>query len=796
MVISRAWLPLAGSGPSFPTEDLLASWMGDPSGRLLLLVIFLTLLLLSLLLILVPLLRRRSNLLLRRLTTWVERIRLGERSEDFSTAELNEEERALVRSLERLLGEMLERARGLEEDRLRLESILNAPADVGILATDGEGHVRFVSRAASALLGYSPGDLVGRSVEVLFPEESWNDIVPRLARRSLRESGLTLRTEILRKDRSRLSIALSIVPASVPGDSSRFVALLRDASAESSREQQLEEAEERLKSLMQAIQEAVLIVGEGRILYANAQAEELLGRPRSELAGRSFKEAVAPEDLLMSLYRVERALSQGGPEEFAARLIPTAGTSHPREVRIRLTRIESKSGRTLLATLRDESEGRRMEQVFEASRSLLDATLDSTSDGILVQESSGGNRVTILVNRSLETLLGVPGREILSWSEDRLLEELVARGAPGETLRNLAAPHANDSDTSVVLDLTSPSPRSLEVTCTPLVMPGEARKGRVFSFRDISARRATERALRESHEALATSQKRLEHTVADLEATRKDLAKRNEELEKLNRELRSLDEMKSSLLANVSHELQTPLVLIKGYTEMILKRKIGPLTPEQEKGLSVALKNIDRLVEMIDNLLDFSRMERGESPLDLEEFPLWQAIDEVVELVREKLKEKGLSLTTEYATDDLMVRADRGKILQVLINLLSNAIKFNREGGRIGIRVSAGERGSLGVEIRDTGIGIPSEERDRIFERFYQVDASPGRRADGTGIGLAIVRDILALHGSSIRVESQVGEGTRFFFTLPLGRAPSPPRPADGRSRSSRPEGLGQPQRR
>ena len=125
--------------------------MGDPSGRLLLLVIFLTLLLLSLLLILVPLLRRRSNLLLRRLTTWVERVRLGERSEDFSTAELNEEERALVRSLERLLGEMLERTRGLEEDRLRLESILNAPADVGILATDGEGHVRFVSRAASAL---------------------------------------------------------------------------------------------------------------------------------------------------------------------------------------------------------------------------------------------------------------------------------------------------------------------------------------------------------------------------------------------------------------------------------------------------------------------------------------------------------------------------------------------------------------------------------------------------------------------------------------------------------------------
>jgi signal transduction histidine kinase len=378
---------------------------------------------------------------------------------------------------------------------------------------------------------------------------------------------------------------------------------------------------------------------------------------------------------------------------------------------------------------------------------------------------------------------------MLQWSEEQIRHELSERGAAPEEIQKLLDASPEEGSTGAVLDLKSPSRRILEISCGPLRMPGGELQGRVFTFRDVTARREAERILQEGHDALTASERRLQAAVAELDSARGDLATRNAQLEKLNRELSSVDEMKSNLLANVSHELQTPLVLIKGYTEMILKRKIGPLTSEQEKGLSVALKNIDRLVEMIDNLLDFSRMERGESPLDIEEFPLWQVIDEVVELIREKIRSKDLSLTTEYETDDLMVRADRGKISQVFINLLTNAIKFNREGGRVGVRVTMGETGTLNVEVRDTGIGIPPQEQDKIFERFYQVDSSPHRRAEGTGIGLSIVRDILALHGCAIRVESREGEGSRFLFTLPLGRTPAVPRPVAVRSRPTPQEG-------
>jgi signal transduction histidine kinase len=315
------------------------------------------------------------------------------------------------------------------------------------------------------------------------------------------------------------------------------------------------------------------------------------------------------------------------------------------------------------------------------------------------------------------------------------------------------------------------------------------RKGVIVTARDVTRRVDVERNLRKSLEELSRAKTDLEAANGDLAGAQKELAERNEQLLKLNTELRSLDEMKSNLLTNVSHELHTPLVSIKGYTEMVLKRRLGPLTPEQERGLGVALKNIDRLIEMIDNLLSFSRIEKGETQLHLEDVPLWQIVDETIDLVGERIRKKSLSVTTQYETDELLVRGDRMKIGQVLVNLLTNAIKFNKEEGRITLTVRKGTKGFLEVEVADTGAGIPEEALDKIFERFYQADSSPSRKYEGTGIGLSIVRDILRLHGCTIRVRSQVGMGSVFTFTLPLARDQQVPasRDATGRGRERNP---------
>ena len=785
MLIPGAFL----AGLPAAADSLAGEWLGNPSGRLLLLLCLLALILFSLLMILVPLMRRSTSLLLRRLTAQLEAVRLGGAAR-LSAATEDLEARALFHSLERILSESQEKMRSAEEERRRLESILDAPLEGGVLATDGEGRITVFSRGACSLTGYEVGSLNGRSAEVLFTEESWKEILPRLARRSLSHSGSALQAEMIRRDRSRFPVNLHLARSDSPAKG--FVAMFLGVADHSDLQLRLNGVQKKMQALMESIQDSVLIVKAGRIHFANSPLEALLEMPPGGLLGKAFADLFPSEDLLPTLERVEQVLRDGAPAEFSTTLHPKGSGSAPREVRLRLARLQDEEAPALLATLRDESDRKLLESRLQANRKLLDATLDSTTEGILVQELSGSAPVNILVNRSLESLLGVGGDEILNWSQEQLHRELQKRGAAAEELDKLGEASPGEGAPCAVLDLVSPARRSLEVSCGPLRVPGGELSGRIFSFRDVTAGREAERVLRDGHLALEASERQLQKAVEELESTRGDLAKRNTQLEKANRELRSVDEMKSNLLANVSHELQTPLVLIKGYTEMILKRKIGPLTAEQEKGLSVALKNIDRLVEMIDNLLDFSRMERGESPLDLEEFPLWQVVDEVVDLIREKIRSKDLSLTTEYETDDLRVRADRGKISQVFINLLTNAIKFNREGGRVGVRVTGGEQGTVNVEIWDTGIGIPADEQDKIFERFYQVDSSAHRRAEGTGIGLSIVRDILALHGCSIRVESGDGEGSRFHFTLPLGRNTSAPRPVAVRSRFNPQEGQGQ----
>ena len=771
---------VGGVGLSRWDEPLL-SLMGDPTGRLVLALCFFALVLVAVLLIVIPLNQRSIRLTFRRLFEGVEEIRrrgpgLG------LPPDIDGEARDLVASLNHLLGELRGRMGALERRHDLVQAILDAPRDHGVVATDRDGRIQTLSAGACALLGYTAEELTGQSVEALFPEEDWNRIVPKLARRSLRETGLVQRVHMVRKDRSSFLAHLSVVGTGGSGAAAGFVSVFRDLTEQAALERRLQESEERHRNLVEAMPEGVVILQGGRIVYANPATGRILGRAVPELTGRPFKEFIAAEDLLLTLDRLEKVLEGSGPSELDLRL-HRAGSSLPVEIRAVFSRIENQGSPALMGTLRDETDRKRFERDLTASRALLDATLDSTSDGILVVDVHPGRKGPGLVNRRAAELLGAGAEEILSWSGERL-----RRGIAGLCTRpeEAEALGLDDDPTSrsVVLEIRGVPPRFLEVSVGPLSGAAGEFTGRIYSFRDVTEPRRAEETLRRSHEALLASRKELEATVTELKEARESLASRNEQLEKLNQELRSLDQIKSNLLANVSHELQTPLVLIKGYTEMILKRKIGPITPEQEKGLTVALRNIDRLVEMIDNLLGFSRIERGDAPLQLEEFPLWQLIDEVIELLKEKIQKSGVYLTTQYETDDLTVRADRGKVAQVFINLLTNAIKFNREGGRITVRVLKGARGMLDVEVQDTGIGIPVEEQGRIFERFYQVDSSPRKRHEGTGIGLAIVKEILAVHGCSIRVESQAGKGSTFAFHLPMGRSSSPPGPGSGGTRA------------
>jgi GAF domain-containing protein len=261
------------------------------------------------------------------------------------------------------------------------------------------------------------------------------------------------------------------------------------------------------------------------------------------------------------------------------------------------------------------------------------------------------------------------------------------------------------------------------------------------------------------------------HTFATQSALAIQNARLFREIEIKSRELESASQHKSEFLASMSHELRTPLNAIIGFSEVLLAGMFGETNEKQTEYLRDILASGQHLLSLINDILDLSKIEAGRMELELGDFELPAAIDDALLLMRERAGRRGLSL--ERHVDERLgeVRADQRKVKQVLLNLLSNAVKFTPEGGRIDVRAAI-VGGTVEVAVTDTGIGIAPEDQEAVFEEFRQVGKSD-KKAEGTGLGLALCRKFVELHGGRIWVKSQVGQGSTFTFTLPVRREPS-----------------------
>ena len=234
-------------------------------------------------------------------------------------------------------------------------------------------------------------------------------------------------------------------------------------------------------------------------------------------------------------------------------------------------------------------------------------------------------------------------------------------------------------------------------------------------------------------------------------------------------QLRELDRLKSSFLANMSHELRTPLNSILGFADVILEELDGPLTENMANDLRLIQKNGSHLLHLINDVLDMAKIEAGRMNLNPEKFFLIELLEEVTSITSPLASEKNLALFIEPESDlGINVYADRTRMRQVMINLVNNAIKFT-ERGKISVRLERCEVGAL-VRVKDTGIGIPPDKLESVFQEFTQVDTSTTRTAGGTGLGLPISRRLIEMHGGRLWAESSGinGEGSCFFVELPL----------------------------
>jgi PAS domain S-box-containing protein len=516
------------------------------------------------------------------------------------------------------------------------------------------------------------------------------------------------------------------------------------------------ESQERLRAIYDGTYEYIgLITPDGTVLDCNRASLEFAGNAREDVVGLPFWETPwfthtpgAPELLRGWVARA----AAGEFIRCEAPLRRPSGTVMTFDFSLHPIRNERGEVVLIVPEGRDISERERLMLELRVERARLAYVFRQAPSFLAVLR--GPDHVFELVNDAYyqlvghRELVGKPAFQALPELRDQQFRELldrvlrtgepfVGRELPLSVARTTGAP---------------PEERFIDLTYLPLVESDGSRSGIIAHGTDVTeqvrARRQVERLLRESETARA-----------DAELARADAEIARAESEAANR-------AKSDFLAVMSHELRTPLNAIGGYAELLEMGLRGPLTAPQREDLRRIQTSQRHLLGLINEVLNYAKLETGTVHYDIEDVRVREALSVAEALVAPQARAKGLQLAVADAPPALAARADAEKLRQILVNLLSNAVKFTNRGGRVDLACEAhGEQ--VRVIVRDTGVGIPADKLEAVFEPFVQVRADFTRTADGTGLGLAISRDLARGMKGDLSAESTLGVGSTFTLTLP-----------------------------
>ncbi len=483
----------------------------------------------------------------------------------------------------------------------------------------------------------------------------------------------------------------------------------------------------------------------GTINYFSEGAERLFGVRQSGPVGRLNVADLWPPESRAALAAALEDLGRGGRYEDDAELLRAQGLTFT----ARVSGTSRHDGDGTLAgytfVIREVTEERAAQKLV----TLLAHAVESSREGMALTDMSG---VVTYVNPAIAALTGREASELLG----KDVSIMYSKETPGEEIRAIARSTLAGGWSGEVTGVRADGSTYPAYMTTSLVRDEHGRAvAMVGLWRDVSREKSLQRRLFEQEQ----------RHLAELE---RQVRERTAELERAYRDLQKLDAMKDRFLTNVSHELRTPLVSGVGYIELILHEGLGPINEDIRKGLRVAHRNLLRLVNLIDDLLTFTRLGSGKESMVVGRFDLEAMINDCLLDLKVRASKKALHVEMDVEKGLPPVEADEENIHRVLTNLLSNAEKFT--GDEAVIRVQARRVSESRVEVRvsDDGVGIPPEELAQVFERFYRSHRTVSPRYGGTGIGLSLVREILEAHGCTVHAESPGERGTIVVFTLPL----------------------------
>jgi PAS domain S-box-containing protein len=677
-------------------------------------------------------------------------------------AEVQEANRRLEAANQALLHELSERQRAQEaltKSQKWLSTTLGSIGDA-VIATDMNGAISLMNPVAESLTGWTQAEAAGSSMDLVF------DIVNKETRRTVenpvkkvfREGkivGLADHTILRSKSGKEFDIEDSAAPILTDtGEAFGVVLVFRDITDKKLAEEETRRQKDLLQLILGGVSDGVVVADtNGRFLLFNAAAERFVGIGAIDASPDQWSQqygSFLPDGITLfpaeelPLVRAMRGESVDAVELF----IRNANVPDGRLLSITGRPLRGQDGALKggVVVLHDITLQKRAAEALRQSEERYHLLFDSNPHPVWVYDLEtlailDANPSAVQnYGYSREEFLSLTIKDIRPAEDIPALLESAAKALPGTENAGVWK-HRKKDGTSI----------DVEITSRPLVYDG--REARLVVATDVSVRKQAEETLvRAKEEAERTSK------------------------------------FKDQFLSTMSHELRTPLNAVLGFSDLLADERYGPLNEKQRRYINHIHTGGKHLLSLISDILDLSKIEAGRMELAIEDVSVQGAFSEVLSVMQPLADKKSHALSAK-AEAELAVRADATRFKQVLMNLIGNAIKFTPDGGRIELSGLL-DSGRVRIEVKDNGPGIPDEEKKRIFEAFYRLRDSV-KKTEGTGLGLAITQRLVELHGGDLNLNSQVGHGSCFYFSLP---AAAPVREALGRKTETSSGALG-PQR-